>query len=78
MGLVGVRPHHPCRPGVRGAATYALVVDDLDNGGQAAVLELENATNLNATPRAGSDLNFCHFIVCWGVAVESAMRCTEL
>lgn len=42
--------------------TYTLVVDDLDDNSEAAVLELENASDLHVSPRAGTDLNFCHFI----------------
>jgi len=44
-----------------GGSTYALVVDDLDNGGQAAALKLENTANLDATPARRSDIDRCHF-----------------
>ena len=42
--------------------TYALVVDDLDNHSKVAGLKLEDATNLDLSPRAGTDLNVCHFV----------------
>jgi len=49
------------RSGERPVSTYALVVDDLDDGGQAAALELEHAANLDATPACRSDIDRCHF-----------------
>jgi hypothetical protein len=39
--------------------TYALVVDNLDDGSQGASLELQHATDLHAAPGARSDLDFC-------------------
>ncbi len=71
--LVSVPCIHNTRPGPKspsrccflspavGGSTYALVVDDLDNGGQAAALELEHTANLDATPARRSDLDRCHF-----------------
>lgn len=41
--------------------TYALVVDDLDDGREAAALELEDTANLNEAPGAGTDLDIRHF-----------------
>lgn len=41
--------------------TYALVVDNLDNSGEAAGLKLENAANLHAAPRGRSDVDVRHF-----------------
>ncbi len=43
-------------------STYALVVDDLDDDSEAASLQLQDAANLDVAPRAGSDLDFCHFV----------------
>lgn len=37
------------------------MVNDLDNGGQAAALKLEHAANLDAAPACRSDLDRCHF-----------------
>jgi hypothetical protein len=37
------------------------VVDDLDNGGEAAALELQHAADLDTAPGSRSDINLCHF-----------------
>jgi len=42
--------------------TYALVVDDLDDDSEAAGFKLEDASDLDLSPRAGTDLNVCHFV----------------
>ena len=39
------------------------MVDNLDNGREAAGLELEHTANLDTTPRAGSDLNLGGHVV---------------
>lgn len=43
-------------------STYALVVDDLDNSGEAAAFELQHTADLDATPRSRSDIDLCHFV----------------
>ena len=40
--------------------TYALVVDNLDNSGQAAILELQHTANLDPAPRSRFNVDLCH------------------
>ena len=66
-----------CLIGLGGGSvsTYALVVDDLDDGGEAAALELQHAADLDATPRSRSDVDLCHFIdvLMWSVVLVSGI-----
>lgn len=67
----------PANPG--GFSTYALVVDDLDNGGKLAsvraVVDEENAADLDLRPLGSDDADITHFWRLVGVDVsESVVR----
>lgn len=66
---------------IAGASTYALVVDDLDNGGQAAgvrtLLDQDDTANLNEAPLGSRDGRVTHFrrsSVCGGILIRRTVR----
>lgn len=59
-------PHLISTSRSRGSLTYALVVDDLDDGSQAAsvlaLLDQDNTTNLDGAPLGSNNADVTHFV----------------